>query len=165
MRAFQILLGAVALGGTTYSTCFSPEPANQICYNTDGATAQNIDLKDVKWIAGYLRHYENQQKKQGKSPFHEMPVDKADNCAEWTVAERGNVMVLAKLVGERDAAVTFSDIASTIHSNEKSLVNCGTAGGQMGVIVDKNSDLYKMKEFTERGFTTEGIVIKIVREP
>ena len=52
-------------------------------------------------------------KKRTGSPFWRMPVEDADNCGEWQVTMKGATWVLAKLVGNKDAAVTFADIANT----------------------------------------------------
>lgn len=81
---------------------------------------------------------------------------------------------MAKLVGNNNAAVTFSDIANTIDGGDaggpegaiaQSLMNCGTAGGQMGVIVNSTDPLYASEEFVEGGFTHSGIIIKLVHSP
>lgn len=84
------------------------------------------------------------------------------------VSSRGRTWVIAKLVGDEQAGVLFSDIANTIDSvslsdPSKALLNCDTAGGQMGAIVDKSHVYYRTQMF--RGFTNKGIVIKLVKSP
>ncbi|KAI0418378.1 hypothetical protein F5X98DRAFT_386264 [Xylaria grammica] len=102
-----------------------------------------------------------------------MPLPDADNCAEWQVTTKGGTWALAKLVGDDAAAVTFNDIANTIDGGvsatpaqvAQSLTNCGTAGGQMGVIVNATDPLYSSAEFVDGGYTNQGIVIKLVHAP
>ncbi|KAI1373679.1 hypothetical protein F4677DRAFT_448248 [Hypoxylon crocopeplum] len=173
MRTAQLLVGAAALTSQAAAICFFPEPAEQICYNVAGATPQNLDVREVAFIAKYLRNYQTQAVKQGLSPFWRMTEADADGCAEWQVTTKGGTWALAKLVGDDSAAVTFNDIATTIDGGvtptaedvAKSLTNCGTAGGQMGVIVNTTDPLYSSAEFVDGGFTTEGIVIKLVHNP
>jgi hypothetical protein len=153
--------------------CLFPEPTRQICYSSPGATPQNLNPKEVDFIARYLRSYQAQMMKEGGSPFWRMPVQDADGCAEWQVTAKGGTWVQAKLVGDDNAAVTFSDIANTIDGGvnattevkAKSLANCGTAGGQMGVIINATDPLYKTDEFVKGGFTTKGIIIKLIHNP
>ncbi|KAM3517860.1 hypothetical protein MY4038_010234 [Beauveria bassiana] len=134
-----------AIAGCASAICLSPEPAKRICYDENGATPQNLNMKVVAFIARYLRRL--------------MPTTKT-----WA---------LAKLVGDDSAAVTFEDIANTIDAAVKAgdtdqseaISGCGTAGGQMGVIVNTNDPLYQSKEFVDGGYTYEGIVIKSVHAP
>jgi len=46
-----------------------------------------------------------------------------------------------------------------------SLFNYGSAGGQIGVIANATNPLYELEEFVDGGFTTKGIVIKLVHNP
>ncbi|KAK5628852.1 hypothetical protein RRF57_004567 [Xylaria bambusicola] len=147
------------------------QPAEQICYNANGATPQNLDPREVAYIAKYLRAYQVSAVSQGLSPFWRMPLPDADNCAEWQVTTKGGTWALAKLVGDDAAAVTFNDIATTIDGGptgaqvNQSLTHCGTAGGQMGVIVNATDPLYSSAEFVNGGYTNQGIVIKLVHAP
>ncbi|KAK2013596.1 hypothetical protein LZ32DRAFT_691063 [Colletotrichum eremochloae] len=169
----SLALAATASGLVLPRTCLFPEPEYQICYDSEGATPQNLDTREVAYVAKYLRAYQDQSVKQGRSPFWKMSFPEADNCAEWQVTTKGGTWVMAKLVGDGAAAVTFYDIANTIHGGatpndaekKKSLVNCGTAGGQMGVIINGTDPLYQSKEFVDGGFTNKGIVIKLVHNP
>lgn len=173
MRSGEILCGAIALATTASAICFNPEPAKRICYNEAGGTPQNVNLKEVDYIARYLRNYHSQAIKEGRSPFWKMNEADADNCAEWQVTTKGGTWALAKLVGDQSAAVTFNDIANTIDpganapaaDKDKAIIKCGTAGGQMGVIVNATDPLYKSKEFIDGGYTNEGLVIKLVHSP
>jgi len=91
------------------------------------------------------------------------------------VTAKGSTWVMAKLVGDDSAAVTFNDIANTIdgggganasqEAKAKSLFKCGAAGGQMGVIVNATDPLYKSAEFVDGGYTSQGIIVKLVRNP
>ncbi len=179
MRSSQVLLAAAAIAHRASAglilpmTCFFPEPARQICYDEPGGTPQNLDAREVDFIGRYLRSYQEQVVREGGSPFWKMTTEDADNCAEWQVTAKGGTWALAKLVGDYSVAVTFTDIANTIdpgaaatpEQKAASLVNCGTAGGQMGVIVNATDPLYQSAEFVDGGFTTEGIIIKLVHSP
>jgi hypothetical protein len=139
-----------------------------MCYSDPGATPQNLDLREANFTAQYLRVYQEQQLSQGGSPFWKMPLPEANNCAEWQVTTKGRTWVMAKLVGDDPAAVLFSDIAGTIDGlaladPSKALLNCSTAGGQMGVIVDESNPYYQTQLF--EGFTNKGIIIKLVKSP
>ena len=161
--------------------CLFPEPTRQICYNTPRATPQNLNPKEVDFVARYLRAYQAEAVANGKFPFFRMPAETADGCAEWQVTAKGGTWVMAKLVGQQSAAVTFSDIANAINglglvaSDEAntivgggevsaddprlaSLFNCGTAGSQMGVIVNGTDPLYESEEFVHGGFTTGALL-------
>ncbi|ATY60552.1 hypothetical protein A9K55_005455 [Cordyceps militaris] len=172
MRFSQILC-SLAFAGSSAAICLSPEPSQRICYNDNGATPQNLNMKEVDFIARYLRSYQAQALKAGRSPFWKMNEADADNCAEWQVTTKGKTWALAKLVGDDSAAVTFNDIANTIDpgakaadaDKEKALVKCGTAGGQMGVLVNITDPLYQSKEFLDGGYTNQGLVIKLVHSP
>jgi hypothetical protein len=146
----------------------APEPARRICYSVSGATPQNLDLREVNFTAQYLRSYQEEVFSQGGSPFWKMPLPDANNCAEWQVTTKGRTWVLAKLVGNDPAAILFSDIAATIDGfaltdPSKALLNCSTAGGQMGAIVDESNPFYQTQLF--KGFTNKGIIIKLVKSP
>ncbi|KAJ2966838.1 hypothetical protein NQ176_g9955 [Zarea fungicola] len=172
MRFSQILSG-LALAGYSTAICVNPEPSRRICYNEEGGTPQDVNLKEADFIARYLRSYQAQAIKEGRSPFWKMNEADADNCAEWQVSAKGKTWALAKLVGDDSAAVTFNDIANTIDpgvnapdsAKDKAIVKCGTAGGQMGVIVNTADPLYQSKEFIDGGYTNQGIVIKLVHSP
>ncbi|KAM3537628.1 hypothetical protein ARSEF1564_009443 [Beauveria bassiana] len=161
MYASQIIYSLTAIAGCASAICLSPEPAKRICYDENGATPQNLNMKEAQAI------------KAGRSPFWKMNEADADNCAEWQVSSKGKTWALAKLVGDDSAAVTFEDIANTIDAAVKAgdtdqseaINGCGTAGGQMGVIVNTNDPLYQSKEFVDGGYTYEGIVIKLVHAP
>lgn len=145
-----------------------PEPELRICYSEPGATPQNLYLREVNFVAQYLRAYEEEVLSQGGSPFFSMPLPDADNCGEWQVTSKGRTWVMAKLVGDEAAGVLFSDIAATIDGltvddPSQALLNCSTAGGQMGTIVDEANPWYQTQLF--EGFTNKGIIIKLVKSP
>lgn len=69
MRASSFL-SASAFFGLGAAICFFPEPADQICYNVAGATPQNLDAREVAFIAKYLRAYQVQAVAQGREFEH-----------------------------------------------------------------------------------------------
>jgi hypothetical protein len=155
----------------TAGLCFPglfPEPARRIYYSEPGATPQDLDLREVNFVAQYLRAYEEETLSQGGSPFWKMPLPEANNCGEWQVTSKGQTWVMAKLVGDEPAGVLFSDIAATIDGltlddPSQAPLNCSTAGGQMGTTVDETKPYYQTQLF--EGFTTKGIIIKLVKSP
>jgi hypothetical protein len=163
----KVLLGVTLLASQTFATCYNPEPASRICYNSNGATPQNVTLQEIQYTAKYLCYYGSQK---GSPAFYTMKVKDADDCAEWQVTSKGSTLVLAKLVGNQDAEVTFNDIANTIaggvnatpDEQQSVLYGCGSAGGQMGVQVNSSDPNYSSPGFINGGFTNQGIVIKIV---
>jgi hypothetical protein len=154
----------------TVATCFNPEPARRICYDSLGGTPQNLTQKELNYAAKYLRSYGRQD---GNPHLFTMKVKDADNCGEWQVFTSGNAIVLAKLVGEQDASVAFNDIATTIDGGEnamdadkaKVLWGCNTAGGQMAVQVNATDPLYQSAEYVNGGFVNTGIILKVVHKP
>jgi hypothetical protein len=158
----------VPSGTLTSSLGKAPEPTRRICYSDPGATPQNLELREVNFTSQYLRNYEEEMIAQGGSPFWKMMLPDANNCAEWQVTTKGRTWVMAKLVGNEQAAVLFSDIAATIDGfmladSSKALLGCNTAGGQMGVIVNETNPYYQSQGF--KGFTNKGIIIKLVKSP
>jgi len=168
--ANKLLLGALAAASQTAAFCFAPEPTRRICYSDPGATPQNITLQEITYVAGYLRYYGQQP---GNPQFYTMNLPDADNCAEWQVTTKGSTWVMAKLVGDSAASVTFDDLANTIDggaganatTKAKALYGCNTAGGQMGVVLNATDPRYKQTQFTDGTYTNQGIVIKLVRNP
>ncbi|KZZ92600.1 hypothetical protein AAL_06226 [Moelleriella libera RCEF 2490] len=166
----SVPLGAIFLASKVSAVCFAPEPADRICYNKAGATPQNISLKELTYVAGYLRFYGSQA---GNPRFYTMPLPTADNCAEWQVTTKGSTWVMAKLVGDDAASVLFDDIANTIDGGPKAtpeqkaaaLYGCATDGGQVAVKVNTSDPRYQQEQFVNGTFTNQGIVIKLVRNP
>ncbi|KAK3290913.1 uncharacterized protein B0H64DRAFT_410916 [Chaetomium fimeti] len=173
MRASRVL-GAIAMAGSVSGAalnkrlCLFPEPERRICYSEPGATPQDLDVREINFVAEYLRAYQEEILSQGGSPFWKMPLPDADNCGEWQVTSKGSTWVMAKLVGDEPAGVLFADIAATIdgltlEDPTTALLNCSTAGGQMGTIVDEANPYYQTQLF--EGFTNKGIIIKLVKSP
>ena len=164
------LLSVLAFADLAAATCSTPEPATRICYNETGATPQNITLGDISYVAEYLRFTASQD---SSSDFYTMSLPAADNCTEWQVTTRGSTWVMAKLVGNVAASVTFDDLANSIDggtgadnaTKAAALYGCDTAGGQMGVVVDADDARYQQAQFTNGTFTNEGIIVKLVRNP
>lgn len=145
--------------------CSAPEPLYRICYDEDGATSQNITIKDLRAAANYLRNYGSGRSK----PHWTMKVKDADNCGEWQVTKKGSVMVLAKLIGDQDVSVAFSDIAATLDGGTESLAEaqlaltfCGSAGGQMGLVSNATDPYYSSSAYKAAGFVNTGLIIKVV---
>ncbi|KAM7192997.1 hypothetical protein V8F33_008045 [Rhypophila sp. PSN 637] len=169
LKLFALSTLAFASQGSAF--CFGPEPARRICYSDPGATPQNITLQEINYVAGYLRFYGSQK---GNPQFYTMPLPDADNCAEWQVTTKGSTWVMAKLVGDDAASITFDDLANTIdgggskatpEQKAAALIGCNTAGGQMGVVVNATDPRYQQLQFTNGTFTNQGIIIKLVRNP
>jgi hypothetical protein len=164
------LLSVLAFANLAAATCSAPEPTVRICYNKTGATPQNITLGDISYMAEYLRFTASQD---SSSEFYTMSLPAADNCTEWQVTTRGSTWLMAKLVGNAAASVTFDDLANSIDggvgadnaTKAAALYGCDTAGGQMGVVVDADDARYQQAQFTNGTFTNEGIVVKLVRNP
>jgi hypothetical protein len=164
------LLSALAFANLAAATCSAPEPTARICYNGTGATPQNITLGDISYVAEYLRFTASQD---SSSDFYTMSLPAANNCTEWQVTTRGSTWVMAKLVGNVAASVTFDDLANSVDggagadnvTKAAALYGCDTAGGQMGVVVDTGDARYQQAQFTNGTFTNEGIIVKLVRNP
>ncbi|KAL2167139.1 hypothetical protein VTG60DRAFT_1658 [Thermothelomyces hinnuleus] len=170
LSTMKPLLVALGLASQAYAICYAPEPARRICYDEPGATPQNITLQEITYVAGYLRYYGSQP---GNPQFYTMNLPDADNCGEWQVTTKGSTWVMAKLVGDEAASVTFDDIANTIdggagatpEQKAAALYGCGTAGGQMGVVVNAEDPRYQQPQFVNGTYTNQGIIIKLVRNP
>src|ERR1700760_2669946 len=161
------VLLASTLACQVAATCLNPEPSTRICYNSQGATPQNIVVKDLQYTIKMLRHNAQQD---GNSKFLTMKVADADNCAEWSIFTSGSVLLLAKLVGDKDASVTYNDVANTLDGGSdantaNSILGCDTAGGQMGVAVNATEPLYQSPDFLKGGFVNTGIIMKVVHAP
>ncbi|KAK0763341.1 hypothetical protein N5P37_004328 [Trichoderma harzianum] len=130
------------------------ERANRIYYNETRATPQNILLKEIAYVAGYMRFYGSQP---GNPQFYTMPWPDADNCVKWQVTTKGSTWVMAILVGNDTASVTFDDIANTVDGGAKStleqkaaaLHSCDTNGGQVGVKVNTMDPRYQQRQFKD----------------
>ncbi|KAH6844587.1 hypothetical protein B0I37DRAFT_416189 [Chaetomium sp. MPI-CAGE-AT-0009] len=144
------MAGSVSGAALNKRTCLFPEPERKICYSDEGSTLQDLDEREIKSVAEYLRAYQEEMLSKGGSPFWKMPLPDADNCDEW------------------QAGVLFADIAATIDGltlddPSTALLNCNTTGGQMATIVDEASPSYQTQLF--EGFTNKGIITKLVKSP
>jgi hypothetical protein len=168
--SLNTVITALALASQASAVCFAPEPVKRICYSEAGARPQNITLAEITYVAGYLRFY---GKQPGNPQFYTMRHPEADNCAEWQVTTKGSTWVMAKLVGDKQASVTFDDIANTIDGGatatdaqkKAALYGCNTAGGQVGVKINSTDTRYQQQQFKNGTFTNQGIIIKLVRNP
>jgi hypothetical protein len=165
----SLSLGCLTLAFQAGALCTNPETPDRICYNEQGGTPQNLTLKEINFMAKFLRSYGRQD---GNPAFYTMKVADADNCGEWQVTTGGNALVLAKLVGNQDTSVTFNDIANTIDGGEiatdadkaKAIVGCGTGGGQMSVAINATDPLYQSPDYVNGGFINTGILLKVVHK-
>lgn len=94
-----------------------------------------------------------------------MPWPDADNCVKRQATTKGSTWVMAKLVGNDTASVTFDDISNTIDGGAKStfeqkaaaLHSCDTNGGQVGVEVNTMDPRYQQRQFKDGTYTNQGI--------
>ncbi|KAL7800723.1 hypothetical protein V8C43DRAFT_302739 [Trichoderma afarasin] len=81
----------------------------------------------------------------------------ATGTGTWLVTTKGGTWVMAKLVGNDTASVTFDDIANTIDGGANStleqkaaaLHSCDTNGGQVGVEVNTMDHRYQQRQFKD----------------
>jgi hypothetical protein len=107
-----------------------------------------------------------------------MPIADAVDYAEWQVTKattKGGAWVIAKLIGNDNAAITFNNIANTMNRGDTDtsaeavakqfIINHEMRGGWMGVVVNGADLLYESDEFCERGSTNSSILIKLIHNP
>lgn len=156
--------------GRAPNTCYSQEGSSLLCYHTvqDWGKPANVDLSDVAYAAGYLRHYGKTHPDRNRLTM--TTADSAD-CMEWTVYSYQTVLVLAKRIGvTTNSSVLYTDIANTIDGGEAptsaavaaSLTGCGADGGSLGVVINSTDPVYQSPAYTAAGYTPNGIIIKIV---
>ncbi|KAH7131454.1 hypothetical protein B0J13DRAFT_562642 [Dactylonectria estremocensis] len=167
MYALQFfnLLVTLAAASTVAAECHDEEPT-LYCYNGPDDNPQDLTVSDVTYIANALRAY-GREIEGGR--YFTMTAKDAPNCAEWTLFTQGSAVALAKHVGSRkDSSVLFEDIANTIdggqhrHEVGPALIQCLADGGSASVIFNGSDVAYKTGEYLEKGYTPEGILIKIV---
>jgi hypothetical protein len=136
------------------------------------ASLSTSALTTWKSVAGYLRFIS--EGNEGAAKFWTMP--EAKDCAEWTlpVPGAGTVLALAKHIdpGIR-SSILYQDLARAIDGGQdatepemnKSLLGCGTHGGQYGVIANLSDPLYHTDEYKDSGAKPEGILVKLVNAP
>lgn len=170
MKAHQLLaslLSAVPLA--VAQNC--NEGTRLVCYGNPGGTPQNIDTEELEYVvAGFRGETEDGPK------FYTMPANPSLNgCDEWMMTEPvGSVLVLAKHTNNRvNSSVSLNDIADTIdggvnatpEQRAKSIIGCGSNGGQLIVQANANNPVYQTEEYKALGAKPEGIVIKVVHAP
>ncbi|KAK1749893.1 hypothetical protein QBC47DRAFT_311024 [Echria macrotheca] len=147
------------------------EGTKLVCYGKPGGTAQNISLDDLEYVvAGFRGETENGPK------FYTMPANPSlKGCDEWMMGDPvGSVLVLAKHTSNRsNSSVSLDEIANTIDGGinatpeqiAKSIMGCGTNGGQLIVQVNASSPVYQTEEYKALGAKPGNIVIKVVHAP
>ncbi|KAL2368261.1 hypothetical protein RJ035_002543 [Blastomyces gilchristii] len=169
--ALLMTTGAVALPATipgfeagVRTICFDETP-NMHCYSGENDIPQDVDPKDVSFIASYLRAY-GRQTRIGR--LFTMKAADAPDCGEWILYARGTAAAYAKKTNlTYDSSVLFSDIADTIDGGKKpeadSILKCQADGGSFGTqIADVAAPAYMTQEYIDAGFKPDGILIKIV---
>ncbi|KAJ3491614.1 hypothetical protein NLG97_g5560 [Lecanicillium saksenae] len=150
--SFTSLLSSLAMiHGATASvislvprTCFPTENGNQLCYRAPDNDPQGVDVKDVQFIASYLRAY-GAGTRAGR--LFSMAAKDTPDCAD----------------------VLFADIATTIDGGPNAtpeqqaaaLIGCASDGGSLGVAVNASNPTYKGSTYP-KGYVTKGILVKIV---
>lgn len=161
---------AVARGRKPVShieTCYEGESTSLHCYSGQDDTPQIVDVNDVAAVAKALRDY-GREVQGGR--FFTMTAENAPDCAEWDIYNHETVLALAKHIdSKKNSSVLFEDIARTIDGGsasdddkKKAIIGCLSSGGSLGVLVNETNPSYHSHEYEKSGYTTEGIVIKIV---
>ncbi|KAK3368300.1 hypothetical protein B0H63DRAFT_534468 [Podospora didyma] len=161
-------------GDLTIQTCFKGETSSLLCYRGTNGTSQDVTPADVAYIANYLRRYGRENPK--KPNFLTMKGADTADCGEWSLYTRKSAKAVAKHLDPKiDSSVLFEDIANTIDGGVKtpgnatipithhaSVADCLSDGGSLGVVVNATHPAYLTPEYLAPGFTTKGILIKIV---
>ncbi|KAM4058052.1 hypothetical protein HRG_010993 [Hirsutella rhossiliensis] len=162
---------AVARGpkpGAHIETCYEGESSSLHCYSGQDDTPQDVDINDITTVAKALRDYGREV--EGGRLFT-MTAENAPDCAEWDIFNHQTVLALAKHIdSKKNSSVLFEDIARTIdggpsasdEDKKGAIVGCLSSGGSLGVLVNETDPAYHSHEYEKPGYTTEGIVIKIV---
>lgn len=148
-------------------TCYASENDKQLCYKPPKGDPQDVDVKDVQFIASYLRAY-GAQTRAGR--LFSMAAKDTTDCAEWQLYAHGTAQAVAKHIDMTvDSSVLFADIAATIDGGPNAtadqqaaaLLGCSTFGGSQGVAVNASNPTYSGPTFP-KGYVTGGIIVKIV---
>ncbi|KAI0098072.1 hypothetical protein GGR51DRAFT_439010 [Nemania sp. FL0031] len=164
-----LMLAAVSfLAARVAASCDATEGPELFCYTDGDSIPQEVDVADVQFVASYLRSYGAQT--QAGRQFVMLAAD-TPNCEEYTLYQRGTVLALGKhLVPTVNSSVLFADIANTIDGGASAtpeqqmaaLIGCAEAGGSFGVVYNASNPQYHTATYTSRGYTPDGILIKIV---
>ena len=166
---YPVLANAAVVTQRTPSICYQGETSQLLCYEAPNGTPQDVKVADITYIATYLRKYGRQNPRQ--PGFFTMKAADAADCAEWSLYTRGTAAALAKhLDTTDDTSVLFEDIATTLDGGEratddlkaKAIIGCLTNGGSLGVLVNSSNPAYSSDTYTSSGYTTKGLLIKIV---
>ncbi|KAK4674122.1 hypothetical protein QC763_117685 [Podospora pseudopauciseta] len=149
--------------------CYEGETTNLYCYTEEhGGIPQEVSEDDIKYVASYLRSY-GRQVRAGR--LLTMGPAELGTCDEWTLYQRGSVMVTAKHLNDTaNSAVLFEDVATTIDGGvgatdaqkAKAIIGCLSDGGSLGVMVNRTNPMYNSTAYVSNRYTPTGIVIKVV---
>jgi len=154
------------------------EGTQHLCYGQPDGTPQNIDPEDVTYLASKIRF--EARKAASANPdstlpvYFNMPANAEFQCEEWSIQREASVLILVKHTSARlNSTVLALDIANTLDGGEnatdeqraKSLLGCGTNGGQMGLVFDASNPAYTGETYKSWKTTPSGLVIKVVRAP
>ena len=164
-----LLAAAVAPMLTLAQNC--DEGSKLVCYGKPAGTAQNINLEDLEYIVAGFR-----MATEDGPQFYTMPANPTlKGCDEWMMGEPvGSVLVLAKHTSNRaNSSVSLDEIADTIdggvnatpEQRAKSIMGCGTNGGQFIVQANASNPVYQTDEYKALGAKPGNIVIKVVHAP
>ena len=96
--------------------------------------------------------------KSDDAPVMTMKLRKTSAAAALKVGGATQTLTPGNLVGRNPPNNTIDGgIDATPEARSQSLMNCSTAGGQMGVIVNTTDSLYEDAEFVEGGYINQGI--------
>ncbi len=164
LAAGHIVLAQKVRTRTTEADCNDTD--RHICYGDPDGTSQNLDVDDIAYAGLYLRQQDGLLTRSASA-----------DCGDWTMYQIGTVMVLSKHLNPRiNSSVAYADVAYTIDGGgdgsnisdadkKKTLLGCGTHGGQTAVIVNSSNPLYATDDYKNGHNSPKGIIIKLVRAP
>ncbi|KAF2993712.1 hypothetical protein E8E14_002230 [Neopestalotiopsis sp. 37M] len=163
-RSITLMAAGYLISGAAAS-CDATEGTELFCYTDSDSVPQNVDVADIQFVASYLRSY-GQQTRDGRQ-FVMLAAD-TPNCEEYTLYQRGSVLALGKhLDPSVNSSVLFTDIANTIDggtgtAKTQAIIDCAEAGGSFGVVYNATNAQYNTTAYLSKGYTPEGILVKIV---
>ncbi|PHH67873.1 hypothetical protein CDD82_1038 [Ophiocordyceps australis] len=152
------------------------ESESLVCYGPNhDMGSQNLDIRDIKYVAKALRnHFRFGGRNTSTVALRwTAPADDDSDCAEWTlpVPYSQTVSVKAKHVNPLlESWFLYEDIAYAIDGGEdaseaekaRSLLSCGSNGGQIGLGVNKRGPVQHTSDLDA---DDKGVIIKLVKNP
>jgi hypothetical protein len=172
LLAVQVSTSPISQRDTEAAQVCEGEAYERNCYT------QDLNITDIKLALAGLRLY---------TGLFTMPYNSSrEPCEEWTVwsSDKNTVMITAKHLNKRNTSVLYDDIISTINGgpganstkrdqylggctkkDEKGNIIAYTGGSMATYIRNPKAAEYTNSNFTNSvsNFTTEGIIIKLVR--